>query len=260
MRRVALLAAAAALVLPAFLGGAATATDSPADDTPPVTHMLAPGADPSTIEEFPELSWRSDDDSAIAEYDIRVSRTPMRSKVRAPWTYPAPLQGATATKVRLHVRPGVTLCVQARARDAAGNVEPWRSGSWTCAVRALDDHALKHSGRIEVVSNRVFYNNGRARVLHQGAKMWLGGIPKGSWVGVLLTTLPNPDRTLDWRFPGTHGGTVGDGARVRHSRFVTLDNRATRDGRVVVEQPYNYRSLPLEGLTVIPRWVVNGHS
>jgi hypothetical protein len=184
----------------------------------------------------------------------------MRSVRRAVWTYPAGLAGVTASSVRLHVARGQTLCVQARARDSAGNVEVWRSASFTCAVRALDDSDLQRSGFIEIVHNDAFYANGRPSVLHFGAKRWLGSVPKGSRVGVLLTTRPELERVLSWRFPGIDPYTDGAPATVHHRMFITLVNRSTRDGRVTVFQPYHYRTVPFEGLTVIPRWVTAGYS
>ena len=260
MRRPLLLTLGLFLWLPTATATSALAANAAPDTSAPVTHMLPPGADPSTVEDLPQLAWRSDDESSIASYDLRVSRTPMRSPKPAAWAYPETLAGVTVNTVRLHVARGYTLCVQARARDTAGNVEPWRSGSYTCAVRALDDSDLPRSGSIQIVHNDAFYTDGRASVLRYGARRWLGGVPKGSMVGVLLTTRPEFERVLSWRFPGLGRYCDGAPAKLRHGVFVTLDNRSTRDGRVTIFQPYHYRTVPFEGLTVIPHWVTAGYS
>jgi hypothetical protein len=147
MRRRVVLPLAVALSVPILCAATSAATETPADTVPPVTHSFAPDGDPSSTAKFARFYWESEDQSPITSYDIRVSRTPMRAPTRSEWTYPAALLGLTTTSVRLYVRPGHTVCVQARARDTAGNVEPWRSHSYACSVRALDDSALKRTSR-----------------------------------------------------------------------------------------------------------------
>src|SRR4051794_14506279 len=87
MRRPLLLTLGLFLWLPTATATSALAANAAPDTSAPVTHMLPPGADPSTVEDLPQLAWRSDDESSIASYDLRVSRTPMRSAKPAAWAY-----------------------------------------------------------------------------------------------------------------------------------------------------------------------------
>ncbi|MFE6967752.1 hypothetical protein [Isoptericola sp. NPDC057653] len=63
------------------------------------------------------------DDVATTTYDLRY-RVTQPGRSTAAWTYPAALQGTAKTSATLTVGIG-TVCVSARARDAAGNTSAW---------------------------------------------------------------------------------------------------------------------------------------
>jgi hypothetical protein len=145
----------------------------------------------------------SDDVSGIESYDVRISRTPMRSGQRSPWTYPQTLQ-RTTTVPRIKIRRGQVICVGVRARDTAGNQEAWDSGdNEACIVRAVDDSSplFERRGQVEVVRSPKHWR-GRARVLHRGSRLTMRAIPRHAHVTVVSTTLPDNMRGLMWDFPG----------------------------------------------------------
>ena len=88
------------------------------------------------------VNWSAkDDESGVANYDVRYRRTdwrgsshPIRSWLHATTTTGASFRGA----------PGSTYCFSTRARDRAGNVSPWSPRR--CTALPLDDRALTARG------------------------------------------------------------------------------------------------------------------
>jgi len=193
-----------------------------------------------------------------AAYDVRVSRASMLSAKRGAWKRPAYLQGITRTTLRFPIAPGQVVCISARARDAAGNVGPWRTDGYRCLVRALHASKLKQSGRVTIVRRDGYYGKS-GRILHPGSSLTLYGVPKGATPEVHDASWR--DRELNWwylPYGGLPSGSTSEFvlAGTPERAWLWQVNKFPRKGPLrFAARAEDGRSEPLQGVAIYPTWI-----
>ncbi|HSV38060.1 MAG TPA: hypothetical protein VLI04_04815 [Nocardioidaceae bacterium] len=197
----------------------------------------------------------NDDASEVASFDVRVSRTSMLAARRSPWTRPAKFQGIIRDHVAPYVGPGMTVCIQVRARDTLGNVEAWPTDRPNiCRTRVVHVSKLHRAGPVTVAHHERFLG-GRAFVLHPRARLWLDGVRKGARVGVAMTLLPDEERGGYWTIPGVGAmATSWHPPTRRFTEVIDFVNTAEHYGRLTIHWD-GLKTQPFEGVAVYPRWM-----
>lgn len=260
MRRV--LAASAALAVAATLSALPSSQAAATAPTaaPPKVHVSAgaEGEGWGITSSHARFQLVAESLTPPASYDVRVSRASMLSPHAGAWKRPSYLQRITRTKLRFPIAPGQVVCISARARDAAGNVGPWRAGEHLCLVRALHANKLHRSGPVTTVRRSGYYN-GTGRIMHVGSKLTLYGVPKGASIEMVYAQMKG--RETSWKYPGwTMPGHNSDitlaGTRTRS--WLWCINRFSRKGALVFgawRESGNKRSEPLQGVAIYPQWI-----
>jgi hypothetical protein len=246
------------LLVGSVLSGTPAAADS-APWTPwaPSTVYAAPDralfdASPTTVSRGVTFHWE-DGYPEDARFDVRVSRTPARAVRRAPWVEPTSRHALPTARTHLTLRPGTVLCVQVRSRDAADHTSPWSEAE--CISRAFKASQLRSHGPVTVVHGERFWQ-GQARVVRYGGSLTLSGVRRGT-SDVLFVTVPTDERALAWKLPGQPENVTfsGHGHRAGHTQVVHYTTRAARTGTLRFTTGGAARSLPLEGVALMPRWM-----
>jgi len=102
------------------------------------------------------LHWGgADAGSGLATYDVRYEKAAWTSGFGA-WASPTAWQRTRSTTAVLALTRGYDYCVQARSRDAAGNVSAWTASR--CVARALDDRAMTIGSGWTKRTGKGYYN------------------------------------------------------------------------------------------------------
>lgn len=205
-------------------------------------------------------------------FDVRVSRTPMRSVRRSTWTYPERQQGllpATGragrgpgdvrAHVRLRVAQGQVLCVSARATDSSGVVGAWSDRS--CVIRFLDESRLRGHGDLRADRGERYYQ-GTATHIYPGGSLVLRGVPRSASVLVLYERRRQaeaPTRSIRTTGSGSHPqhGDCGLGQSSSFGRWRLLDecpDRTERRGPITFHTDRELPSYGVDGVVVVPAW------
>lgn len=132
------------------------------DTLPPESSMAAlPATSPIAI----NLSWTgSDVTSGVAGYDLQV-------RAGLPGTWADVLTGTTSTSTTYSGQAGVTYYFRVRARDLAGNIEPWPSDYDASTVVDTDSPTATI-----IVNHGAFATTSRAVTLSLSASDVLGSV------------------------------------------------------------------------------------
>jgi hypothetical protein len=152
----------------------------------------------------------------------------------------------------------MVLCVQVRSRDRDGQASDWAATS-TCISRAFGAGDLGSRGRVTTVHGKHLWL-GRARVIGRSGQLTLAGVTKGSRVRVFLTLHRGIDNVLAWQLPGRRIDMMagfGRDHRVQHTVAVnSVTGASRRRGPLVFTAAgSNAKSLPLEGVALMPPWM-----
>jgi len=176
-----------------------------------------------------------------ASYDVRV-RVGTWRKPLAGFTYPAGLQGTTATSTTVRLRPGRTWCYSVRSRSAAGATSGWSAES--CTTTPLDDRALAARGWSRG-RDRAAYLRTVSTSRSSRARLRLGRVSTAR-VGVVLGT--GSRGSLRVVLDGKALGTVRATSR-QDQRVVWLTARRLRTGTLVLTTTTG-RPVRLDGVVL----------
>lgn len=219
-------------------------------------------------------SWPGSDEGAVlTSFDVRVSRTAMRSSRQAAWRRPARLQGLVITpderrtgqvqarkRLRLRLARGEIMCMSARASDSAGYVGPWTDR--ICLTRFLDDRRLARHGAVRTVRDRSIWG-GAASHLDRGGSLTLRRVPQGA--GIVALWVRDSRHSSD----PTVIDVVGTGPRGR-VRLCALNSYVVRPqghrqggctrpqkrrGPVRIASRSDHANLAFAGVAVLPAWL-----
>lgn len=225
--------------------------DGVLDGTPPVAAPPAPVPGPTargsllpavTLGRSVRATWSGTAAAGgVASYDVRVRTGTWRKPLSGP-TYPAGLQGTTATSASARVKPGTTWCYAVRSRDRAGTTSGWSAES--CTTTPLDDRALAARGWSRA-KDRAAYLRTTTVTSRAGSTLRLPRVRTGRVGLVLAAGSRGAVRiTLDGRAVGTvKAVSRGD------QRVVWLPARKVRTGALVLTSTTG-RSVRVDGVVL----------